>query len=463
MINFEALEKGISIDTLVPRWKSYLADLEGQRKKFEAQELEAGLGPEPTRSAMTLGAKEMWQIKKMSVAPVGNTIIRNCNKGIDVLSILGEDHEEAEEYRKIWRALRMDSKLENLKEDRSLMSCFSEFGYLPSGQRFWNVKSPKYVTTFSSDPVNNEWEDFAIEVFSNGGEKYFRYFDSKHILTFKMTTNAGISGYVLDSWEEHRMQVCPIVRSNNKISSDGVVTGKLELVKPVLDTYRQRSNSVSQAVYWSGTRTFVVENMDLEESILDAETGEDIPLSVKVMDSISMTDAGVVFLPSGVNGGPNPTLKQTEESNLAQLIDAKKDTLRDLARDTGLPYHLFDGTAVPTTAEGSIQAYNSHSDDKDKDKDAIGMMIEKVLSQFVYVETGEYKEFNVLWKLSEQVSINSLADTASKYKAAGMPLRWIAKYVLRGYHPREIDELISMLAGQEDLSNEQTKMIVDGI
>lgn len=460
MFNLEELLFGTPVKEILPDYKTYVGSLEAQKKKYEEQELEAGLGPTPTQTNMTLGAAEMWAIKKMSGFPYGGTVLKNLNKGIDILSIIDGDGQESIYYRSIWKALNMDRKLEIMKRDYRIGgTAYTEMGVDIYGNPFWNVKSPKRVTTFSSDPVNNVWADFAIETFKNSGVDHFRYFDSSSILTFRKDKE---SGYVLVDSETHSFGVCPVVPIHNIITSDGEVSGNIELLKPILDTLRQRTNSIGQGSYWSGTRTFVIENLDLEETRID-ENGVEYLVADKVMESIRMTDAGVVLLPTGSNIGENPKLSQTEESNLTQLIEAKKDVLRDLAANTGLPYHLFDGTATPTTAEGSIQAYNSNNDDKNIDKINIGTVLELMLSKIVEVATGEYVELGLLWNVSEKVSMNSIADTVSKYAASGVPLEWIARNVLAGFHPRQINELIDIISKKNDLAAEQTQMIMKGL
>lgn len=460
MINLDLLPIGTPVEDILPDYRKLLGSLDAQKRKYEEQELEAGLGPVPTQTNMTLGAAEMWAIKKMSGFPYGNTVLRNLNKGIDVLSIVDVDGQEAEQYKTVWKTLFMDRKLEILKRDYRIGgSAYVEMGLDAAGNPVWNVKSPKKATTFSSDAVNNVWADFAIEVFKNSGVDYFRFYDTSSILTFGKDKDKG---YVLVESEPHTFGVCPIVPIHNIITSDGEVSGNIELLKPILDTLRQRTNSIGQGSYWSGTRTFVIENLDLEETRID-ENGNEYLVADKVMKSIQMTDAGVVLLPTGANIGENPKLSQTEESNIIQLIEAKKDVLRDLAANTGLPYHLFDGTATPTTAEGSIQAYNSNLDDKMIDKINIGTVLELMLMKLVEVATGQYVELNILWNVSEKVSMNNVADTVSKYSAAGLPAEWIADNVLAGFHPKQIAQLKELLANKSSLAAEQTKMIMKGL
>jgi hypothetical protein len=460
MFDITKFEKGISIEEFLPNWKKYLADLNGQRRKYEEQELEVGLGPEPTRSRNSAGETEMFQIKKMSRYPYGETVLRHMNKGINVLSVVDDLGEEAEEYRRIWKYNNMDRKLEILKRDfRIGGTAFIEMGFDFREMATLNVKTPKKVTTFSTDPVNNHWADFAIEVFENGGNDYLRYFDETFILTFLKVNDA----YVLDEWEQHTLQVCPIVPIYNKITSDGVVKGNIEDLKGIFDTLRQRISSTSQAAYWSGTRTLVVKNVNLEEKRRDAN-GVEYSVLELIEDSIRVSDNGFIVLPGSENGNiASPELSQTEETNIIQLIEAKKDTLRDLAANTGVPYFIFDGMMTPTSQEASIQAYNAGKDDKDLDKANIGYILENILTQFVFASTGEYVELTVVWAVTEQVSQNQLADTVSKLYNAGIPPVWIAKYVMRGYHPDQIEELINLMTGQNQLAMEQTAFVKAGL
>jgi hypothetical protein len=459
MFNLNDLENGMSAANLLPKYKDYLSALEAQKKKFEIWEIEAGLGPEPVRTIMTAGESEMWQLKCMSRHPFGSVIVKKLNAGIKVLSWLDDEGNEDDVYRLQWKRLSMDKKLETSKIDyRVGGTSFFEIGLDDDGDFLWNVKSPKKVTSFSSDLVNSDWADYAIEVFKNSGVEHFRYFDTQVILTFK--AESGKTGWSLVDWEEHKIGRCPIVRVDNAMNSDGEVRGNLELMKPALDTSRQRTNALSQGAYWTGTRSFVIENMDLEETATDPDTLEEYNVAERVLESIRMTDAGVVLLPPGSTaGGGNPTLSQTEEGNLSQLVAAKIDSLRDLATLSGLPYSVFDPSAVSTTLEASVQAASGTNDAKDLDKDRIGAVLERCMEQLHWAKTGEWREFNILWAVNEQVSIASLSDTVSKLAASGIPLPWIVRNVLAGYRPNQIQDLLMRLEQQDELMTGMTKMM----
>lgn len=459
MINIAALVAGIPVEELVPNYRSLLGDLAGQKKKQEEQELETGLGPEPTRSNMTPGEHEMYQLKRMSRTAIGGMIVSNLNKGIEVLSIVDENGDEADVYVDTWLENDMDSKLEIFKPD------YRQGGWgfwemrIENGRRVIKLKSPKRVTTFYSDSVNNQWADYAIETFVNGGENYFRYFDASVILTFKQ--NKDKEGYFLETWESHSLGVCPIVGIPNKMTSDGEVSGDTENLKPNFDTYRQRSNAISQAAYWTGSRTLVVEGLDGDEVRYDPTTEESYNVAERFMESVCFTDAGVVMLPSGSNGS-NPSLSQTEEGNLGQLVETKNDAKRDLVAVTGLPPHLF-GFDAPSTGEATVQSFLTANDNKRKDKQKIGRRLEMMLSQLVYATTGERRRYTIVWAVSEQVSINSLADTMSKMVAAGFPLAWVVRHVLAGYRPTQIKELLLEIEGRDGLAAEQAGMLLNGI
>jgi hypothetical protein len=463
MFKFEELQQGIPVKDLLPNYKNHLADLDAQVRKYQEQEIEAGLGPEPTRSNMTASESEMFKIKQMSRYSYGATTVRELNKGMNVLSIIDvETGKEAEEYNSIWLANQMGRKMEIFKPDYRIGGTGFLEASVENGIPVINVKSPKKVSSFSSDPVNNIWADFAVERFSNSGVNYFRYYDSTMILTFKQVKD----GWELEEWEEHKLGKCPILPIHNNMTSDGVVTGDLELVKPNFDTLRQRTNSTSQATYWSGTKTIILKGIDPDDNRPDLSSpNPDATYNVldRAIQEIRMTDGGLVVLPGGGDIGTSPELSQTQESNLTQLVEAKKDALRDIAAITGLPYSVFDPSAVPTTTEASVQAYMSTNDNKDLDKINIGNSLEMLISQMVFAITGEWKQFKVIWDVSEQVSINSIADTVSKLSTSGLPLPWIVQNVLRGYRPNQINELLDMLELKDQLAREQGQFLMGGL
>jgi hypothetical protein len=465
MLNFEDLVEGIPVEEIIPNYKNILKGLAAQVEKYKVQEIEAGNGPEPTRPNMSASEAEMFKIKQQSRAPIGATIVREKTKGIKVLSIIDMDtKEEAEEYRTIWKANGMDRKMEIFKTDYCIGGTGFFEGYIENGRGVINVKSPKNVSAFSSDPANNIWADFAVERFTNAGINYFRYSDDNMVLTFKEAKN-GSNKWTLQSWENQSIQKTNILPIHNNITSDGIVTGDLELLKPNLDTQRQRMNSLSQGTYWSATKIMILKGVADEERIDPADPTGQTTYNVldRTLQQIRVADGGLIVLPASKNAGEEAEISQTEESNLTQLKESHEASLNDLARDAGVPYAVLNPSAVPTTTEATINAYMSANDNKAQDMENIGACLELFLSQMVYAMTGEWKEFMIVWAVTEQVTMNNIADTVSKLVTAGIPLPWVVKNFLRGFRPNQIQELLDMIGEQNELVKGQTQFLMGGL
>jgi len=434
------------------RPKDWLAQLDEQKKRYDKHNVEADLGPDATLTDYSAGEMEMYTIKQQSRFAHGRTVVENKVKGITLLSINDIENNEAPEYTSIWKKNNMDRKLRIFLVDEAIDG--RGFWVVRHDQKRgweWLVKSPRNITAFSTDFVNNTWADFGIERFTNGGVEHIRYYDSKFIMTFRNTSDK--KDWILVELEEHTFGECPVIADFWEISSDGVVTGAIRRLKTVLDTLRQRTNATSQAVYWTGTRSFVINNLDQDEVRTDPTSGEEYNVADRVLNSIRMTASGIVLLPTGSSVGESPSLTQTEEGNVSQLIEAKKDALRDLASMAQLPYSIFDGTAISTTNEASLQAWMAANDDKTQVKARLGLMIELILSQIVFAETGSYKEFNISWAAGEQVTWNNTADTVSKLVAAGIDLEWIIENpeLFPGFRPEQINDLRQRIQDKQSM------------
>lgn len=455
--------KDMKAGELFPDLKHWKEILESQKQDYKDNEKEVGLGPEPTYTSDSAGQEEMRQIKKMSRFPYGHTVMKNLNKGLKVLSVTDSSGEESDWYDILWVQNNMDRKFEIAKQDFRISGTF--FMHIwddETGFTHWDILSPKDVTVLSHDRVNSVFGTVAIW---RNARNVFTIYTDQQVFTFVRDDEdlESWEDYTLYSVADHNQGFTPIVAIDAEIASDGKVRGSIELLKPLFDTLRQRTNATSQAAYWAGTKNFFIEGLDTDEVRYDPETGEEYNVAEQIIDSIKMMDGGVVLLPTGTTNGSNPTLSQTEEANLVQLVETKKDALRDLAGNTGIPYHIFDGTSAPTSYEASVQAYLNSNSDRDADKSNIGFTIELLFRRIVERKTGNLERFKILWAVSEQISINSIADTVSKLAASGIPLAWIVRNVLAGYRPNQINELLEEIGIQQKIQQDQLSMIIPGV
>ncbi|HVQ51110.1 MAG TPA: phage portal protein, partial [Mycobacterium sp.] len=144
----------------------------------------------------------------------------------------------------IWQANRLDARQHGIHR-AALKYGISYTLVLPGEpEPVITPMSPRRMTAFYSDPVNDEWPLFAVECTteqtkSDGGKlvarKRVRLFDDAGV--YRFVTDDEARTVTLEEVEEHDLGVCPVVRYLNEVDldEDECVAGEVEPLIPLQD------------------------------------------------------------------------------------------------------------------------------------------------------------------------------------------------------------------------------------
>lgn len=422
--------------------------LELQKNQYSKYEVEALNGPDPTQTKFTVGAREAVAIRSQARGSHGARILEARLNALGIIGVTTLAGDPAPCFDD-WKQQRIDTKFRQIARDAYV----GGVGYLvlvkPVGadkvQR--TVVSPKSIITVSTDPVNNEYPDFALQVinstFNGETSTYYKVWDATFIYMFTRGQKAGNYDLVGEP-TPHGFTACPVVPFYDIIYSDGSVYSTIELLSPALENLRQKNVAISEVAYWNGQKLLVLNGVDLNETRID-ETGNVQYIYQDILREFSTSSNGVHILPV-TDSGEHIDFTQTTEGNLLQLIATEKAQRETLAALSSTPLSLLDGSVQPMNSEGATQEYAPFRTTIKRDQEKFGAAL---LSAQRLVDAAEGNEVDydlaVMWKPIDEASLNVIADTVSKLTASGVPIEWVVRYVMDGFTSEAKTELLEQI------------------
>lgn len=362
-----------------------------------------------------------WLIKraKLNILPL---VVTTVAQSLFVDGYRPEKTDENAKAWKIWQANRMDSRQHGLH--RAALKYGVAYTVVMPGKPVPVItpKSPRRMTAFYEDPIDDEWPMFAIEelVHNVGAGKQQRIVrlyddttrytlsgDAKAGSQLRLGRNEGDTGI-----ETHGLGVCPVVRylNGDDLDGDECVTGEIEPLIEMQDQLNSTTFGLLMAQQYAAFRQRWVTGMapPLDESGNPLE-----PFNAAVNRLWVAEDADTKFGEFG-------------QTDLKGYLDSREATIRHIATVSQTPPHSILGTMANLSAEALNSARDGLNSKIAERKSTYGESHEQTLRLSAFAD-GDKDGWNdtsaqVVWRDTEARSLAQTVDALSKLvQALGVP------------------------------------------
>lgn len=332
-----------------------------------------------------------------------------------------------------WQANRMDARQTGVHKAALQYGC-SFVSILPGDTApAWSPFSPRDMTCVYSDPVNDEWPEYALTVKRAG--KTLDLSVLGPLARYVFTAKDVNSKPELLRIETHPVPWTPVVRFVSEFVLDDSPEG---LVKPLIPLQDQINlttfNGLVAQVYGAFKQKWV--------------TGFDVPKDESGRP-IEPFRAAVNRL--FIGEGEATKFGEFGSTDLKGYLDFREDTVRALCTTANVPPHTVLGALANLSAESLAAAEVSKTRAEDVWRLLFGESWEQCfrLSRWVAGERDAVDDVSaqVVWRDTEARSQAQIVDAAVKLKSIGFPMRYIAEML--GVAPQDIPQLL------DDIDNEQ--------
>ena len=295
---------------------------------------------------------EYKQLSKLSSNPLGGLIVTSLAQTVYVEGVRRPDSTDNMEVWGTWQANGWDAKqiaLHRAAIEHGIAFSTVRRGEDPlTGDKMARMDafSAKRMAAFYDDP-NDEWPAFAIkadQIFTEGrfeGEWTVEVTDEEAIYFLSCKNN----GYDLDDWsfisfEEHGFRVPPIVRYANRLDLDGVATGEIEPVLPMLARIDQDTFDRLIVQRFGAWKVRYIAGM-AKPSTTQEEQAQ--AMKLRVQDLLVSTN-------------PDTKFGTLDASDIKQFLEAGDHDMRMLAAVTQTPPHHLLGLSSNLQAEALTAA-----------------------------------------------------------------------------------------------------------
>ena len=306
----------------------------------------------------------------------------------------------------IWQANRMDARQHGLH--RAALKYGVAYAVVLPGEPVPVIKpkSPRRLTAFYADPVDDEWPEFALEVTSRntlkGKVKSVRLYDATH--RYDMEARETEAGKLrLVTAEEHGLGVCPVVRylNGDDLDGDDCVRGEVEPLFEMQDQLNATTFNLLMAQQYAAFRQRWIAGM----VVTDEDGSPRAPFQAAVDRLWVAEDADVKF----------GEFSQTDLSGYLQSIEA---TIRNIATVSQTPPHHLLGQMANLSAEALAAAESGLQRKIAERKSSFGESHEQML-RLASLAAGDRKGWEdtaaqVVWRDTEARSLSSTVDALGK-------------------------------------------------
>lgn len=393
--------------------KGLLALREGEQRRLS--KIAAYMGGRQDSVYVPRGARQeyRWLIKraKVNILPLVVTVVAQS------LFVDGYRPERADKNAKAWeywQANRMDGRQHGLHR-ATLKYGVAYTLVLPGtmgGQDMPVItpKSPRRLTAFYADPVEDEWPLYAVEVktenLPNGKKRQVIYlYDERSRFTLVGDGKPG-SKLVLDGdagVSEHGLGVCPVVRylNGDDLDGDDGVTGEVE---PLFDMQDQLNSTVfgrMMAETFAAFRQRYVSGMVAE----DEEGRPRAPFAAAVDRLWVAEDADTKF-------------GEFAATELGGYLKSAEETIRHVATVSQTPPHNLLGSMVNLSAEALNAARDGLNSKVAERKSTTGESHEQTLrlSSLAAGDEDGWRDTSaqIVWRDTESRSLAQTVDALGK-------------------------------------------------
>lgn len=309
-----------------------------------------------------------------------------------------------------WQANRMDAMQHGVH--RSALKYGVAYTLVLPGepQPVITPMSPRRMTAFYADPVNDEWPIYALEVTTqqvkgDDGKlvrrRFVRLFDDSTAYEFE--ANEEFKKVEFKGSSVHDLGVCPVVRYLNEadLDEDECVAGEVEPLIALQDQVNSTTFNLLMAQQFAAFRQRWIAGMVTED-----EEGRPIqPFRSRVDDVFIAEDPATKF------GEFNAT-------DLVPYLKSREESLRQMATVSQVPpYHLL-GAMVNLSAEALAAARDGLDRKTDERKSTFGEAHEQTM-RLAGLASGDKDawadtESQVIWRDTSARALAATVDALGK-------------------------------------------------
>lgn len=312
---------------------------------------------------------------------------------------------------KVWQANRMDARQHGIH--RAALKYGISYASVLPGEPVPVITpmSPRRMTAFYSDPANDEWPLFAVEVTSEkvkgeGGRlvarRLVRLYDETS--TYRFTGDAEGRRLVAGRVDEHDMGVCPVVRYLNEIDldEDEAVAGEVEPLIEIQDQVNSTTFNLLMAQQYAAFRQRWVTGMAPAQ---DADGNPIEPFRAGVDRLFVAEDADTRFGEFG-------------ESNLDGYLRSREESIREMATISQTPPYYLLGQMANLSAESLVAARDGLDRKVEERKSSFGEAHEQTLRLAALAsgnkDAWQDESAQVVWRDTSSRALAATVDALGK-------------------------------------------------
>lgn len=320
--------------------------------------------------------------------------------------------ENAEAWR-FWQANRMDARQHGVH--RSALKYGISYNLVLPGEPVPVITpmSPRRMTAFYADPVNDEWPLYAVEVTTErikqqdgklGQVSRVRLFDD--MASYRFTSSQAGQRVTFDGSEEHNLGRCPVVRYLNEVDldEDEQVAGEVEPLIELQDQVNSTTFNLMIAQQYTAFRQRWATGMAPAQ---DAE-GRPIEAFRPGVDRLWVAE--------------DETTKFGEfaATELTGYLDSRKESITEMATISQTPPYYLLGVVANLSAESLAAARDGLDRKIDERKSTFGESHEQTLRLAALAakdEAGwEDLAAQVVWRDTSTRALAQTVDALGKLK-----------------------------------------------
>ena len=373
------------------------------------QKISAYMRGEASSVYVPKGARQeyRWLIKraKVNILPLVVTVVAQALYVDGYRPAGGDGNARAWEW---WQANRMDARQHGLH--RATLKYGIAYNVVMPGKPgpVITPKSPKRMTAFYEDPVDDEWPLYAVEVAVRNGIKgrvrQVRLYDDTSRYTLEGEAKPGGALKLVKRPEVHGLGVCPVVRYTNGDDLDGedCVRGEVEPLFEMQDQLNSTTFNLLMAQQYSAFRQRWVTGMAPPQD----ENGNPMePFNAAVNRLWVAEDETTKFGEFG-------------QTDLGGYLTSAEETIRHIATVSQTPPHHLLGQMANLSAEALAAAESGLQRKIAERKSSMGESHEQTLrlAALAAKDTQAWEDMSaqVVWRDTEARALASTVDALGK-------------------------------------------------
>lgn len=380
-----------------------------EREQPRLQKISAYMRGEASSVYVPRGARQeyRWLLKraKVNVLPLVVTVVAQSLYVDGYRPAGGDENTAAWEY---WQANRMDARQHGLH--RAALKYGIAYAVVLPGDPtpVISPKSPRRMTAFYGDPVDDEWPEYAVEETTretvNGRVRVVRLYDSTHRYQLEQELRSGGRLRLVGAPEEHGLGVCPVVRYLNgeDLDGDDCIRGEVEPLIEMQDQLNATTFNLLMAQQYAAFRQRWVTGM---APVFDQDGNPIEPFNASVSRLWVAED-------------PDTRFGEFGQTDLSGYLSSAEATIRHIATVSQTPPHHLLGQMANLSAEALAAAEAGLQRKIAERKSSFGESHEQTL-RLASLAAGDRRGWEdvhaqVVWRDTEARALASTVDALGK-------------------------------------------------